>query len=384
MLLNFFVNILVRRMATDAATDGFLRVIEGRHDIDARFTNLRRVGATGGDGHSSLVFVALDNQTRREVAVKVFRPDRQVDTYRYQCFCREEKILRTLAGTPNVVGWVACRSDFVEQVTTSAGISFPVTFPYFAVELAVEDVAAVIRNGTWNPEQKLVGFREMCKAVQRIRKRGITHRDIKPSNFLVTAAREVKLSDFGTARDLSGSEPAIVANYGFPPGDLRYAPPEMLALLHDEDPSIAFAGDIYGLGVTLFELFSGVILGVQLFTPRFVTDLAQAMNAVHKRERFRIFSEFVQSLAAGNPLPAISGFGGDLPTSIRSIVEDLYRSMASLDYRQRLCDFERIFLRIDQCLLVLRNEEKVRRWHRRKAILKRNREQKRARLLGAA
>jgi serine/threonine protein kinase len=112
------------------------------------------------------------------------------------------------------------------------------------------------------------------------------------------------MSDFGTARHLDQNEPAILPHYAFPPGDTRYASPEMLALLHDDDPSIALAGDIYGLGATLFELWSGAILGVQLFTSRFMADLAQAMNAVNKRDRFRIFTEFVPNLVAGHPLPS--------------------------------------------------------------------------------
>jgi serine/threonine protein kinase len=367
-------------MAIDAAADAYLRVIEGRRDIDARFTNLRRIGTTGGDGYFSLIFIAMDNSLGREVAIKVFRPDRHSETYRYQCFCREEKILSALVGAPNILTWIAPRSDFVVMVTSSDGITFPVTFTYYAVELAVEDVATIIRNKTWNAEQKLLGFREMCKAVQRIRKLSIAHRDIKPSNFLVTGSNAVKISDFGTARYMDRNEPAILPNYAFPPGDTRYAAPEMLALLHDEDPTIALAGDIYGLGATFFELWSGAILGVQIFTPRFVADLAQAMNAVHKRDRLRIFSEFVQNLVAGHPLPTISAFGGDLPSSIRELAEGLYRSMAALDYRQRLSDFDQIFLRIDQCLLVLRNEEKVRRWRRQREVFRRNREQNRAQL----
>lgn len=367
-------------MAIDAATDGYLRVIEDRRDIDSRFTNLKRIRAAGGGGHFSLVFVATDNTAGREVAIKFFRPDRHSDSYRYQCFCREEKILSALAGTPNILAWVAPRSDLVVNLTTNTGIPFPVTFPYFVVELAVADVATIIRNRTWNPEQKLVGFREMCKAVQRLRKHGIIHRDIKPSNFLLGVNREVKLSDFGTARDLNSRQPAILPNYGFPPGDTRYASPEMIALLHDEDPSIAFDGDIFGLGATLFELWTGVNLGVQVFTPRMMADLAQVMNAVDRRERFRIFSGFLPSLVAGHPLPAITAFGGDLPSSIRDLVEDLYRSMAALDYRRRLCDFDRIFLKIEQCLLVLRNEEKVFRWRCQKEVYRQNREQKRARL----
>jgi serine/threonine protein kinase len=366
-------------MAIDPAIDTYLRIIEGHRNIGARFTNLKRVDATGGDGNFSLVLVATDNETGREVAIKVFRPDRQSEGYRYQCFCREEKILRALVGTPNVLGWIAPRSEFVEHVTTSGGIPFTVTFPYFAVELASANVAKVIRDQAWNPEQKLVGFREMCKAVQRIRELRISHRDIKPSNFLVTAKREVKLSDFGAARDLGSIDPPILAAYGWPPGDRRYASPEMLALLHDENPLIALESDIFGLGATLFELWTGAILGVQIYTSRLIAELMQAMNAVRKSERVRIYLGFVQSLAAAHPLPAISVFGGDLPPCIRNMIEDLYKSMAALDYRQRLRDFERIFLRIDQCLLVLRNEEKVRRWRCQKELFRRNRDEKRAR-----
>jgi serine/threonine protein kinase len=365
-------------MVKDENADAFLRVIEGRRDIDPRFTNLRRVSPTGGDGCFSLVFIAMDNTVGREVAIKVFRPDRISDTYRFQCFCREAKILHSLVGTPNILSWVGHRSEFVKQLKTDAGISVPVTFPYFAVELAVMNVGTVIRDGMWGPEQKLIGFREMCKAVQRIRGRRITHRDIKPSNFLVTAEREVKLSDFGAARDLGSVEPPILTDYGCPPGDTRYAPPEMLALLHDEDPLIALESDIYGLGATLFELWSGVVLGVQIYNRALVTDLARAMIAVLKSDRIRIFFQFLPNLVSAHPLPAISVFGGDLPPSIRDMVDELYRSMAALGYRQRLCDFERIFLRIEQCLLVLRNEEKVQCWRRRKEIYKCNRDRKRA------
>jgi pantothenate kinase-related protein Tda10 len=54
--------------------------------------------------------------------------------------------------------------------------------------------------------------------------------------------------------------------------------------------------------------------------------------------------------------------------------------MAALDYRKRrLCDFERIFLKIDQCLLVLRNTEKVKRWRAQKELYNTNSRAKSAR-----
>jgi serine/threonine protein kinase len=360
-------------MAPDPARDAYIQVIEARPDIGVRYLGPRRVGLTGGDGHYSIVFKARDTQTNRDVAIKVFRPDRLVEVYRFQCFCREAIILEQLAGSPHILEWVGARGEFVERVQSSTGIPFELRFPYFVVELASSDVAAIIRAGTWDFQQKLVAFREMCKAIQRIHGQGIVHRDIKPNNFLLMTNGEVKLSDFGTARKIDGLEPAILASYAAAPGDSRYGSPEMLALLHDDDPEIAKKGDIYALGATLFELCTGTILGVQLFDTRFALALAQSMGAVQKRDRKRFYLQFLPNLDVGHPLPSVSAYASDVPACIRDIVDSLYKAMAALDYRKRLCDFERIFLKIDQCLLVLTNEEKVRRWRQQKEVYRRNR-----------
>ncbi len=366
-------------MANAPVRDGFLQTIEARADIGGCYLRPVRVGTAGGDGHFSLVFSATDSRTGGRVAIKVFRPDRLIETYRFQCFCREAVLLEELAGTPNVLGWIGAKDEFVEEVQTTTGIPFDLRFPYFVVELASTDVASILRAGTWRAEQKLIAFREMCKAVQRIHRKGIVHRDIKPSNFLVMENGDIRLSDFGTARHADGAEPPILATYPAAPGDSRYASPEMHALLHDDDPLIALKGDIFALAATLFEMFSGAVLGIQLFDASFARDLAYAMGAVQKRDRKRDYLEFLQALDAGHPLPSISVYASDVPPSIRDLLDGLYKSMATLDFRRRLCDFETIFLKIDQCLLVLRIEEKVRQWRQQKELYRRTRSAKQAR-----
>jgi serine/threonine protein kinase len=348
-------------------------LIEGRQDIDGRFVNLRRKG----EGTFSLVLEATDSQSGRQVAVKVFHPNYQAHTYRRECFNREEALLQRIKGTKNVLEWIARRSDFSVMLTDiNTGITFPLSFQYFVVELAASDAATELRNGTWDAERKLLAFREMCKGVQRVHREGICHRDIKPSNFLVLADGDLKLSDFGTARELNGSDPALLVKYDFPPGDSRYTAPELFALLHDADPQMALFADFYSLGATFFEMWTGAILGPQIFDNQFMTGLMQSMNAVDKNQRIRTYLGFVQNIASARPLPTITSFRGDIPPSVCNLVEDLYQSLAALDYRKRLRDFERVFLRIGQCLLVLQNEEKVRAWRQRREVYRRNREEK--------
>src|SRR5262249_17401236 len=156
-----------------------------------------------------------------------------------------------------------------------------IPFAYYAVEIAKTDLGTLIESNAIDAHTALLYFRAMCRAVRRIHNAQIAHRDIKPPNFLVVSDGNLKLSDFGTARLLDGTTPGLLADYAqFPPGDLGYAAPEMLASLHDDDPRIALGADIFSLGSCLFEMYAGIPLGLQLFDQNFQADLMQAMGRV--------------------------------------------------------------------------------------------------------
>jgi serine/threonine protein kinase len=82
-------------------------------------------------------------------------------------------------------------------------------------------------------------------ALRHIHERGFFHMDVKPPNIIVTHGRPV-LVDFGTARH--EADPRPDAKIGTAP----YMAPEECQL----DP-ITSAADVFGLGVTLFELVTG-------------------------------------------------------------------------------------------------------------------------------
>ncbi|MYK32030.1 MAG: protein kinase family protein [Boseongicola sp. SB0670_bin_30] len=339
--------------------DDLLLLLEQRTEINGRFANFRRL-SNGGAGNFSVLVSADDSRTNDRVAVKVCLP--QSDRYRVECFEREAHLLEVLTGQSDIIQLIAPRSTFTEMLATQGGLQLPWEFHYYAVELAHGDVGDVIASGNWLPERMLLAFRTLCRAVQRIHSQRIAHRDLKPSNILVMPNGQVKLSDFGTARRIDSVTPALVGAYTAPPGDRRYCAPEMLGCLHDENPEIAFTSDFFSLGAILFEMFSGTMLGLRLFNPQFWADIAQAMLAIRIGQRRTTYDQVVSSIANSRPLPSVSAFGAPVPPSIRDRVNDLYRSLSSIDYRVRLCDFDRIFQKINICLLILRNERAYQRW----------------------
>ncbi|KAL1410904.1 U4/U6 small nuclear ribonucleoprotein prp4 [Vanrija albida] len=91
---------------------------------------------------------------------------------------------------------------------------------------------------------------QMLLALSLMRKCNIVHADIKPDNVLVSENKAVlKVCDLGTAADVSEGEvtPYLVSRF--------YRAPEIiLGLPYD------FAIDVWAIGCTLFELYTGKIL----------------------------------------------------------------------------------------------------------------------------
>jgi serine/threonine protein kinase len=352
---------LVVAVNSDPQRDALLAIVEGRGAIDGRFENVIRVGQRGGNGCFSLLFRARDSASNSDVALKVFHPEKRDNTYRLNCFRREAEILQRLSGQRDIIGWVAPISEFTHTFE-ARGIAYPIPFTYYALELADSDLGQTIADGGDTPENVLEAFAAMCRAVQRIHKHRIVHRDLKPENFLISSDGTPKLSDFGTARSLGDHTPSLLYAYDWPPGDRRYAAPEMIACLHDEDPEIAFRADVFSLGASLFEMFTGALLTLHVFGSSFYDDLTAHMGAVRRGERTRIYNQIVESIANGHPLPSIRTFGPSVPASIADRVDDLYRGMTAIDYRARVSDFQHVFLKIATCQAILKNEKKYSCW----------------------
>ena len=110
----------------------------------------------------------------------------------------------------------------------------------------------------WCDQQRL-GLRERvelfaraCDAVQYAHGQMVVHRDLKPSNLLVDGEGRPRLLDFGIARLLDPDPSAEDTGTGLRALTPRYASPEQV-----RGEPVATAGDVYSLGVLLYELLTG-------------------------------------------------------------------------------------------------------------------------------
>jgi eukaryotic-like serine/threonine-protein kinase len=88
---------------------------------------------------------------------------------------------------------------------------------------------------------------QVAEALTHAHQQGILHRDIKPSNLLLDARGTVWVTDFGLAKS-EGAED--LTNTGDIVGTLRYMAPERFNGWSDP------RSDVYGLGITLYELLT--------------------------------------------------------------------------------------------------------------------------------
>lgn len=143
-----------------------------------------------------------------------------------------------------------------------AGLSHPaiVTFhdsgeteeglPYFVFEfIEGEPITGYCERRALDVPQRLRLFQKVCEAVAYAHQRLVIHCDLKPENILVTAAGDVKLLDFGIAKEVGAAGSAA----GEPsPMTLPFASPEQVA--EEETTTLS---DVYSLGVLFSVLLAG-------------------------------------------------------------------------------------------------------------------------------
>jgi serine/threonine protein kinase len=93
-------------------------------------------------------------------------------------------------------------------------------------------------------------IRQILLALGYAHQQGVVHRDITPANVIVTAAGEVKLTDFGLSKSYGDD---LLTNCGEVLGSLPYLAPEQLKGTTQPDRR----SDLYSVGAILYEHLTG-------------------------------------------------------------------------------------------------------------------------------
>ena len=190
-----------------------------------------KILSTIGSGGFGTVYLAEDTWIDKKVALKV--PHKQ--NLDFGELLREPRLLATL-NHPNIVTILTAEKQ--ENV-------FFIVMEFVPGE-TLESIIA--RDGALDLPRALDYTCQICNAVDHAHRQGVLHRDLRPSNVLVTDNGLVKVADFGTSRFLE-----IAAHGTTVIGSPPYMAPEQF------QGKAVFASDIYSLGVTMYQMLTGVL-----------------------------------------------------------------------------------------------------------------------------
>jgi serine/threonine-protein kinase len=198
-----------------------------------KYKIVERIGA-GGMGE---VYKALDLKLSREVALKFLSREMTRDKNFVRRFIREAQAASAL-DHPNV-----CT---IHEIADTNDARMFISMAYYEGE----DLRSRIARGALPIDEAIAHAAGIADGLEVAHRKGVVHRDLKPANIVITADGVAKVLDFGLAKvvgrsDLTGSKMTL--------GTLAYMSPEQT-----QSKRIDHRTDIFSLGVTLYEMLTGV------------------------------------------------------------------------------------------------------------------------------
>ncbi|MGK2851745.1 MAG: serine/threonine-protein kinase [Candidatus Limnocylindrales bacterium] len=192
-----------------------------------------------GMGGTAAVWRATDERTGRPVAVKLLHPHLAADQAARERLQREALAMGGI-DHPHVV---AVRDLILDDDRPALIMDF----------IEGQSLAEAIATTGAVPEADALRIAsEAADGLAAVHAAGLVHRDLKPANILLGKDGRARVTDLGIAASADPGEAALTATDGVA-GTLRYLAPERLL----GEPATP-ATDVWGLGVVLVEMLTGV------------------------------------------------------------------------------------------------------------------------------
>ncbi len=205
------------------------QIFAGRYRLDKKI----------GSGGYSEVWLAKDEMAGdTEVAIKIYAPDKGLDQNGIKQFSREYTITAQLQHN-NLL--IARHYDIHDGS------------PYLIMPYCSRGSlqGELYEKGSLPEEEIFKIIKDVAEGLHYLHNKDILHQDIKPDNVLIYDDGRYMLTDFGistrmrsTLKKATSTKSALT---------LAYAPPER----YSENPENTKSGDIFSLGVMLYELATG-------------------------------------------------------------------------------------------------------------------------------
>lgn len=200
--------------------------------ISDRYEIIEKVGSGG----MADVYKARCHRLNRFVAIKILKPEYSDDKNFVLKFRAEAQSAAGLSH-PNIVN--------VYDVGDDDGL-------YYIVMELVEGITLksfIERKGKLEIREAVGIAIQIAQGLEAAHSNHIIHRDIKPQNIIISREGKVKVTDFGIAKAATSN--TITSNAM---GSVHYISPEQARGGYSDEKS-----DIYSLGITLYEMLSGMV-----------------------------------------------------------------------------------------------------------------------------
>jgi serine/threonine protein kinase len=227
-----------------------------------------------GAGAMADVYLALDLDAGREVALKVLSPGPGVPERRR----RFEREARAASSTrhPNIVS------------VFEAGVRD--RMPFIAMEYVPgKTLRQLLREKTFASQDAANIGAQLSEGLQAAHDAGIVHRDLKPENIMISSEGVAKILDFGLSKPVWS--PRVVAADVAVTEEVLTLPGTILGTLDYMSPeqasgyTVDFRSDQFSLGAILYEILTGIVPFARDTVPRTLAAIIE--GGPNGREVFR-------------------------------------------------------------------------------------------------